>query len=81
MTKEELQNKARIWERQIEDVVVEMCSVRTTDGMLVYFTHYKILTAFQESLDALIGNHECGSAFVTGHVDEGDESAAQESAK
>jgi len=78
MTKEELQKKARIWERQIEDMVIEMARVTTTDGLLVYFTPEKIFGAFQESLDALIHNHATGSAFVTGHVDEGDESAAQE---
>jgi len=81
MTAEELQKKARIWERQIEDMVIEMARVTTTDGLLVYFTYEKILTSFQESLDALIGNHASGSAFVTGHVDEGDESAAQERVK
>lgn len=78
MTKEELQTKARVWERQIEDTVIEMSSVTTVDGLLVYFTHEKILYAFAESLAALMFNHECGSAFVTGHVDEGDEGAAQE---
>jgi len=81
MTKEELQKKARIWERQTEGMVIEMSSVTTVDGLLVYFTPEKIFGAFQESLDALIHNHATGSAFVTGHVDEGDESAAQESAK
>ena len=81
MTKEELQKKARTWERQIEDMVIEMARVTTTDGLLVYFTYEKILTSFQESLDALIHNHASGSAFATGHEDEGDESATQESAK
>jgi hypothetical protein len=71
MTKEELQKKARIWERQIEDMVIEMASVTTADGLLVYFTHEKIITSFQESLDALIHNHASGSYFVTGPVHDG----------
>ncbi len=81
MTAEELQKKARIWERQIEDMVIEMARVTTVDGLLVYFTPEKIFGAFQESLDALIHNHATGSAFVTGHVDEEGESAAQEDVK
>jgi hypothetical protein len=73
MTKEELEKKSGDWTKRIEDVVVEMASVTTPDGLLVYFTHEKIVESFLESLDALIHNHASGSYFVTGPIHEGDE--------
>jgi hypothetical protein len=63
MTNEELEKKAGDWTKRIEDVVIEMASVTTTDGLLVYFTHEKIVAAFRESLAALVNNHANGQPF------------------